>query len=455
MTGGPPDPIIGRTLAGRYRIEAAIARGGMARVYRARDNRLDRDVAIKILSAPYADDPSFTDRFLAEARAMASLSHPSLVHVYDSGSDGAAHFIVMELLDRHRSLREEIDARGPLPRDEVLRIGRELLAGLRVVHGRGLVHCDVKSGNVMLGPGPSKLIDFGIARSPHETRAGETSIGSLQFMSPEQLHGEALTPASDLFGLGVVLYEALTGQVPYPGTTPEEVSAAHRAATVRPPSELVGGGPEPLDDVVLQALRRDPRARFHTAEAMASALGAATRDASPERDDDTTRVVRVPPPAPPPPSTTARGGYVPPPLPASVPTPAPARRTLQRVRRRSRAWTLVGTLLVLGTAALVVVLVVLPLLRLGEGGGSPSASASPDAPAPSDPNLVNVPQVVGLSTAEAISAAQAAGLDWTVHCDEDPAQPEGIIDQEPPAGSTVARGSPFAMFSARFADCQG
>ena len=168
--------LIGRTLADRYRVESEIARGGMASVYRARDLRLDRDVAMKVLASPYADDPRFTARFLDEARAAASLSHPSLVHVYDSGSDGRAHYIVMELLDRHRTLRDVLDSEGPRPADEVLRIGRELLAGLRVVHEHGLVHCDVKPANVMLGPGPAKLIDFGIAtpaarRLPMATRA--------------------------------------------------------------------------------------------------------------------------------------------------------------------------------------------------------------------------------------------------------------------------------------------
>ena len=293
-----PDPMVGRTLGERYRIEATIARGGMARVYRARDVRLERDVAIKILSPPFSDDPAFAERFLAEARAAASLSHPSLIHVYDSGSDGTAHFIVMELLDRHRSLRDEIDARGRLERDEVLSIGRELLAGLGVVHERGLVHCDVKSGNVMLGAGPAKLIDFGIARSPDQAPEGDTSIGSLQFMSPEQLHGDVLTPASDLFSLGVVLYEALTGRLPYPGSTPEEVSAAHRAGTVRPPSTLAGGVPGRLDEAILQALRRDPSARFHSAEAMARALGAADEEVARARDDDETQVVRASAPGP-------------------------------------------------------------------------------------------------------------------------------------------------------------
>ena len=450
------DPVVGRTLAERYRIGAAIARGGMARVYRARDVRLERDVAIKILSPPFADDPAFAERFLDEARAAASLSHPSLVHVYDSGSDGTAHFIVMELLDRHRSLRDEIAARGPLDRDEVLSIGRELLAGLSVVHERGLVHCDVKSGNVMLGAGPAKLIDFGIARSPDQAPEGDTSIGSLQFMSPEQLHGEVLTPASDLFSLGVVLYEALTGRLPYAGSTPEEVSAAHRAGTVRPPSTLAGGVPGRLDEAILQALRRDPSARFHSADAMARALGAADEEIAHARDVDETQVVRAPGPVPPAPSQAT--GYVPPPLPAQVPTRAPSQRSrpVARPARRARGVRgALGTLLILAAAALVVLLVVVPLLdRDGSNGGSGGASPSATIPASAAPGTVIVPETIGLATADAIELATDANLDWTVRCNDDASQPEGIIDQEPAAGTPVAPGSAFTMFSARISDCR-
>ena len=450
--GSPPDPMIGRTLLDRYRVDAAVARGGMARVYRARDLRLERDVALKVLSQPYADDPAFTERFLAEARAAASLSHPSLVHVYDSGSDGDAHFIVMELLDRHRSLRQAIDETGPMPPPAVIEIGRQLLAGLRVVHERGLVHCDVKSGNVMLGPGPAKLIDFGIARAPHESPDGDTSIGSLPFMSPEQLHGEELSPASDLFSLGVVLYEALTGRLPYQGRSPEEVSAAHAAAAVRPPSAVNAEVPGRLDDVILQALRREPAARFHSADAMARALDAAEAEIAEERDDDETRVVRVPPP----PSGTRDGGYVPPPAPAPAPPrpTAPPRRAAARPGAR-RSWGgAVGTLLILGAAAVVVAVVAFGLLNVGGGRGAPSPSPSATIGPTAAPGSVLVPDTVGLATGDAIQAATDAGLNWTVRCAEDPSQSEGIIGQEPPAGTSVAPGSRFTMFSARISDCQ-
>jgi len=445
--------MVGRTLAERYRIDALVARGGMARVYRARDERLDRDVAIKVLAPPYADDPTFTERFLDEGRAAASISHPSLVHVYDSGTDGAAHFIVMELLDQHRTLRQVLDDRGTLPRDEVLRIGQELLAGLRAVHERGLVHCDVKAANVMLGPGPAKLIDFGIASAPHDGIAGATSIGSLQSMSPEQLHGDALTPASDLFSLGTVLYQALTGQMPYPGSTPAAVSAAHAAENVRPPSTIVEGVPGRLDEAILQSLRREPASRFRSAEAMTRALEAADAEVSTARADDT-RVIRAP---------SRSAGYVPPAVaaPPSPPASRPQRPALRQPsrrapRRRSGLWNMLGSLLVLAAAVLVVVFVIVPLLDLGRSG-APGASDAPSSPSATPARTAvpgTVPDTVGKPTDEAIELARDAGLDWTVRCNQDPQQPEGIIDQEPPAGTPVAPGSAFTMFSARIQDCR-
>jgi serine/threonine-protein kinase len=434
------DGLLGRRLAQRYRIDAPIARGGMARVYRARDERLERDVAIKVLSPPYADDPAFVDRFLEEARAAGSITHPSLVHVYDSGSDEGDHFIVMELLDRYRTLRSLLEERGRLPAEEVIEIGGQILAGLRAVHERNLVHCDVKSSNVMLAPGSvAKLIDFGIATAPNGGSQGATSIGSLPFMSPEQLHGEALTPASDLFSLGAVLYEALTARSPYPGSTPQEVSAAHQRGSVRPPSRLAPGVPDRLDAVILQALRREPASRFHSAQAMAVALASAADD-EPDAATDETRVIST--------------GYVPPPAPRQqhVARPAPQRRVARRPVRRMAP--LIGTVLVLAAAAAVVLFVVVPLLQLGPGpspGPSPSTGAVV-TPAPG--TGVTVPNLVGMPTADAVEAAREAGLDWTVHCAQDPARPEGIIDQEPPAGTQVARGSPFNLYSARISDCR-
>ncbi|HEX2767401.1 MAG TPA: protein kinase [Candidatus Limnocylindria bacterium] len=459
-----PDPMLGVTLADRYRITELVARGGMSRVYRARDERLDRDVAVKVLAPPYADDPEFIERFLAEARAAASLSHPSLVHVYDSGTDGAAHYIVMELLEGHRTLRQVLTEHGRLSVAEAGRIGLELLAGLRVVHERGLVHCDVKAANVMLGPGPAKLIDFGIARSPTDAARTGTSIGTLSSMSPEQLAGEPLTPASDLFSLGTVLYEALTGRVPFPGLTPDEVREAHARGEVTPPSRLAPGIPPRLDGLVLQSLRREPEARFRSADAMARALGLALEEtprAEPERRragaNDETRVVPVP------------RGYVPPPVARDqvgprIPEPRPFHPTEPpaRVRGRRRRGggiaNFVGTLLVLAAAAAVVLFVVVPLLGLRNGesgsGGSPTPSSAASSAGPTGVPGV-IPDTIGLSFDEAVRVATEAGLNWTVRCNHDESKPEGIIDQEPPPGTQVAPGGRFTMFSARIEDCRG
>jgi serine/threonine-protein kinase len=300
----------------------------------------------------------------------------------------------------------------------------------------------------MLGPGPAKLIDFGIASRPHDGNDDDTSIGSLRFMSPEQLHGEALTPASDLFSLGAVLYDALTGRPPYGGETPEEISAAQAAGSVRPPSTLVDGVPDRLEEAILQALRRDPDARFTSADAMEASLAASAGDIATGEDDDTTQVIRVPPPPP-----SAAAGYVPPAAPPAPSPDRPAPREARPPRRRS-AWGALGTILILGAAALVAVLIIVPLLDLGrEGGGGRTSPAAAPTREPGS-NAVLVPRLVGASTAEALAAARASGLDWTLYCNEDGDQPAGIIDQEPPAGAEVPPGSTFSLYSARFDDCQ-
>ncbi len=217
--------------------------------------------------------PSGSWRRRAPRRASA---HPNLVHVYDSGSDSGLHFIVMELLEEYRSLRERLAAAGPLAVAETLDLGSQLLDGVAAVHAAGLVHCDVKAGNVLLGPGPLKLIDLGIARVRDEGAGAGISIGSLGYMSPEQLRDQPLGPPSDLFAVGVVLYEALTGELPYRGSDPEEMAAAHRAGPPRPPSQLRPEVPARFDDAILQALQPAPERRFGTAAAMRHALQSVT-----------------------------------------------------------------------------------------------------------------------------------------------------------------------------------
>jgi hypothetical protein len=237
------------------------------------------------------------------------------------------------------------------------------------------------------------------------------------------------------------------------------VSASHAAGEVAPPSSIVVSIPDRLDGAILQALRRDPGSRFHTAAAMSRALESAS-DADADPADDETRVVRTPGATP-----AAAGvshqpsGYVPPPMPdrpAQPARPMAAPRRSASPARRGIPWTALWSALVLGAAALVVLLVVLPLLGIGRepgGSGQPSPTAQPATPPASVATGV-VPDAIGLPTDEAIDLAEQAGLDWTVRCNENPEQPEGIIDQEPPAGTEVAPGSQFTMFSARIEDCR-
>lgn len=428
------EPVVGRVVGERYRIDAMLARGGMARVYRGHDLRLDRDVAIKVLAAPYAHTPAFADRFLEEARAVAGLSDPNLVHVYDSGASDGLRYIVMELLDGYRSLRSVLAERGRLPPGEAIPIVRELLAGLSVVHAHGLVHCDVKPGNVMVGREPVKLIDFGIARAPHIASAERTSLGSLHAMPPEQLRGEELSPASDLFAVGAVLYVALTGRVPYPGDDPAEVLAAQEAGRPVPPSMLVPGIPAALDGVALQALEPLPARRFESAAAMARALEVADHGLA-SRRDETTQLVALPPAA-------------------QAPQPAAARAATGRVSRRRPGpqRSNAPILLVLVLAMLALAGVGWLLTRGSFPGFAPAASERPAATQTLPPGTVRVPDTIGLSEADAEAKARAAGLDWTIRWQESADHQPGIYDQEPAAGGIVRAGSRFTMYAYRPVD---
>lgn len=442
-SGPDRDGLLERRIADRYRVLELLARGGMARVYRAHDERLDRDVAVKILAEPYASDPDFAERFLAEARTAAGLAHTNLVHVYDSGQDGDARYIVMELLTRYRTLRDRLAEDAPLPATEAVELVREILAGLALVHDRGLVHCDVKAANIMVGPGPAKLIDFGIARTPAAAGSEGTSLGSLHAMPPEQLRGEPLSPASDMFAAGVVLYQALTGQVPFDADSPEAMLAAEGEPPA-PPSTRRPGIPRRLDEVVAQALDPEPARRFRNARAMAAALESAL--ATPDARVDETDVVAA--------SPAPEAGYVPPlVLPSRGPVRLDApRRTAaaQRPRRRGGIgpWLLAAVTLVVG------LVVVFGLVRAGGSGpggggsGSPTATSSASLPA----GRVSVPNTIGMTEAEAEDAAKQAHLDWTIKFDTITTGTPGIYDQEPAAGTPVDVGSRFVMYAHRVAN---
>jgi len=272
------DPLIGRVLNGRYRIERKLGTGGMATVYLAEDQELGRKVAIKLLDERHTQDEQFVERFRREAESAAGLSHPNVVSIFDRGEAEGTYYIVMEYLEG-KTLKELLVARGPTPVRVSIDYTRQILSALDFAHRNGIVHRDIKPHNVVVAPdGRLKVTDFGIARSGSSqmTEAGSI-IGTAQYLSPEQAQGKPVHPSSDLYSVGVVLYEMLTGQVPFTGDTALEIAMKHLNAVPEPPSKErppgIGDVPHELDSVVLRALAKDPEDRYQTAREMDTDLG--------------------------------------------------------------------------------------------------------------------------------------------------------------------------------------
>jgi eukaryotic-like serine/threonine-protein kinase len=263
------DTLIGTVFDGRYRIIRKLGAGGMADVYLAEDQELGRRVAIKILNDRHAADDSFIERFRREAKNAAGLSHPNIVSIYDRGEAEGTYYIAMEFLDG-RSLKELIVGRGPAPIKTAIDYARQILAAVGFAHRHGIVHRDIKPHNVLVGSeGRLKVTDFGIARSgaSQMTEVGSI-IGTAQYLSPEQARGAPVDQTSDLYSVGVVLFEMLTGQVPFTGDTPLEIAMKHLSEVPKPPSELRPEVPHDLDSVVLRALAKDPSERYQGADEM-------------------------------------------------------------------------------------------------------------------------------------------------------------------------------------------
>ena len=274
--------MIGRLISGRYRLIAPLGEGGMATIWRAVDEQLDREVAVKILRPQFSSDPGFAARFKQEARAAGGLSHPNIVSVYDYGTDGAdgEQYIVMELVDG-RDLSTILRDRGSLSMDDSVRIAIGVASALEVAHRKGIVHRDVKPGNILITDGGDvKVTDFGIARAVSEasmTVTG-TTLGSVHYFSPEQARGDEVTGASDVYSLGIVLFEMLTGRRPFEADTAAAV--ALKRLNEDPPTPTAIGRPQPagLEAIVMRALAREPAGRFPDAGAMAEALRAWRRN---------------------------------------------------------------------------------------------------------------------------------------------------------------------------------
>ena len=264
----------GRRIADRYELLEPVGSGGMATVWRARDLRLGRTVAVKLLRPQYAEDDRFVERFESEARHAASLAHPNIAPIHDTGVDGDERYIVMEFVDG-ASLAEVLAEHGRLPPFEAVSLVAAAARGLAVAHRRGIVHRDVKPGNLLLGrDGRLRVVDFGIARALTTARVTATGLvlGSVPYLSPEQTRGEEATASSDLFSLGVVLYELLTGRLPWSSDTPAATALARLSETAPPPSTIVADLPPGLDAIVARALAADPADRYPSARAFADAL---------------------------------------------------------------------------------------------------------------------------------------------------------------------------------------
>lgn len=392
--GADPTELYGRLIADRYRLVERIDRGGTAEVWRARDERLDRDVAVKILGA--AADPAFRRRFTTEARRAAAVSHPNIVTIFDEGQDGDVAFIVMEEV-RGRTLRDLIAERGAIPVSESVALIKQIADALDATHRAGLVHLDVKPANVIVdGSGNAKLTDFGIARAARDSEEREL-VGTARYIAPERVEGKPATPRSDVYGLALVAYELLAGRPAFAGVENEDLLR----------DRIAGGAPhlrsvdrslsETTDAVVAKGLAREPERRYPTAGAFALALSDAT-------NDPVTRVLR--------PMISSSS------------------------RRMPRLDSLPALVIVLALLVGVVLFFAkFPTATVGGAAGS-------GAPTPT-PAAAGIPRVTGLKLDEALRSLQGAGFNarWDVAPATAPGPSCSVVSQDPPAGTTAGRGT--------------
>jgi predicted Ser/Thr protein kinase len=400
----------GRMLADRYRLVERIDAGGAGEVWRARDERLGRDVAVKILGKNA--DEAFRERFADEARRAASVQHPNVVTVFDEGREDGESFMVMEYV-RGKTLRDVIAERGPLPAHEAARIVAQVAAALDAAHEAGVIHCDVKPANVILDEnGTAKLTDFGIARAARGPREHEL-IGTARYIAPERVAGEPPTERSDIYSLGLVAYELLAGQPAYAEMETDDL--LRRRLDDPPPtlrSARVGVSPS-VDAAVGRALAREPQDRYSSAGGFARALLAAT-----QRGD-------------------ATGVLAPP---AARPLP------------RGRTWRIDTTV-----ALLAIILVLVGTLAVfaafqGRSAVTPSGTNAPGASAQA---AVMTPNVVGKSVADATSALLAAGYGLVAYDVDNTARGTAcaVARQQPAASAAVTRGTTAMIWYVPGKDC--
>ncbi len=264
-----------KVLAGRYELFERVGEGGMSVVYKAKDKLLNRFVAIKILKPEFINDHKFIDSFRRESQAAASLSHPNIVNIYDVGREGNIHYIVMELI-QGKTLSEYIKEQGPMPYPKVIALSKQIAAALAFAHKNHIIHRDVKPHNVMITPnGTAKITDFGIAKAVNAATIVDNTegiIGSVHYFSPEQARGGYVDEKSDIYSLGIVMYEMLTGRVPFDGDNPVNIALMHINGEMVPPSKLVDGVPPALEHIILKCTDKYPVNRFASADELIEAL---------------------------------------------------------------------------------------------------------------------------------------------------------------------------------------
>ena len=260
----------------RYRLSERLGSGGMAEVYLAHDDVLDRDVALKVLSSRYSHDEEFVERFRREAQSAAALSHPNIVSIFDRGeSEDGTYYIAMEYLSGG-TLKDRIVKRGALPARTAAAVAQQIAEALKVAHDSEVIHRDIKPHNILItDSGDIKVTDFGIARAASSstmTRTGSI-LGTAHYLSPEQAMGEPVGPSSDIYSLGVVLYEMLTGELPYDAETPIGIAMKHVNGHLREPMEVDPSIPQGINDITMKMLARDPADRYQDTTQLITDLG--------------------------------------------------------------------------------------------------------------------------------------------------------------------------------------
>jgi beta-lactam-binding protein with PASTA domain len=411
-------------LGERYEIGGVLGRGGMAEVHRGRDLRLGREVAVKVLRSDLARDPSFQVRFRREAQASASLNHPAIVAVYDTGEDrtatGATPYIVMEYVEGE-TLRDVLRREGPLPPERAMSLSADICGALDFSHRNGIVHRDVKPGNVMITPqGTVKVMDFGIARAVSDSAATMTStaavIGTAQYLSPEQARGESVDARSDVYSMGCLLYELVAGEPPFTGDSPVSVAYQHVREDPRVPSTINPGIPAELDAILLKAMSKNPANRYQSAADMRSdlmrALAGQRVEATPVMGDaEKTTILAATP-----------RGY------GDDRWDDEDEDARKRKRRIIAVVAALALLLVAGAIAIAIAI---------SGEDPPPAAA-----------MVRVPAVLNQTEVDAREQLTEAGLevgDVTQQETTDPNQRGKVLSSTPAPGAEVQEGSPVAL----------